>query len=258
MNYHELSIEERATIHVGRLHGMSQRAIAITLGRSPATISRELRCNINPGGTYHVAGAQRHMCQRRIVCRPRKKLLPGTELFDLVVDLLRRFFSPEQIAGKLRNMNIPSFEEAYICRETIYSAVYTLPVGELRKELIQCLRQSKSTRRLRVGGVDRRNHIPEMVNIHLRSPEIEDRLMPGHWEGDLINGKANAAAVGTLNERTDADQAATSAVEGFSAAPNRILLAVRKRFHWKCPIEVMTEVMGKAMTMQHDAPASIQ
>lgn len=342
MNYHELSIEERATIQVGRLHGMSRRAIALTLGRSPATISRELRRNTGPGGTYHVAVAQGHMRRRRIACRPRKKLLLGTELFDLVVDLLRRFFSPEQIAGKLRSMNIPSFEDAYICRETIYSAVYALPVGELRKELIQCLRQGKSTRRPRVGGVDRRNQIPEMVNIHLRPPEIEDRLMPGHWEGDLIKGKANASAVGTLNERTSGylmliklnDATATSAVEGFSAALNRMPLAMRKsmtydqgremtrhaeitqktgvaiyfcdphspwqrgsneninglirqylpkgtdlsvcsqeqldaiayelnirprkRFNWKCPIEVMTEVMGKAMTMQHDAHSSIQ
>jgi IS30 family transposase len=121
MKYHELCIEERATIQVGRVHGISQRAIALTLGRSPATISRELRRNTNPGGTYHVAVALTlsHMCQRRVACRPRKKRLPGTELFELVVDLLRRFFSPELIAGKLHSMNIPSFEDAYICRETI-------------------------------------------------------------------------------------------------------------------------------------------
>src|SRR3546814_15657688 len=82
----------------------------------------------------------------------------------------------------------------------------------------------KTTRRPRSGGVDRRGQIPEMVSIHVRPPEIEDRLMPGHWEGDLIKGKANASAVGTLNERTSGylmliklnDATATSAVEGFS------------------------------------------
>ena len=68
------------------------------------------------------------------------------------------------------------------CRETIYNAIYALPVGELRKELIICLRQSKTTRRPRYGGVDRRGLIPEMVSIHVRPPEIEDRLMPGYWE----------------------------------------------------------------------------
>ncbi len=68
-----------------------------------------------------------------------------------------------------------NFEEAYVCRETIYNAIYALPVGQLRKELIQCLRQGKSTRRRRSGGAGRRGQIHEMVSI-------EDRLMPGHWE----------------------------------------------------------------------------
>jgi IS30 family transposase len=256
--------------------------------------------------------------------------------------MLRERLSPEQIAGKLRSMNIPSLREAYVCRETIYNAIYALPVGELRKELIICLRQSKTTRRPRSGGVDRRGQIPEMVSIHVRPPEIEDRLMPGHWEGDLIKGKANASSVGTLVERTSGylmlvkmnDATATSAMEGFSAALNRMPLAMRKsmtydqgremarhaeitqrtgvaiffcdphspwqrgsneninglirqylpkgtdlsvhsqeeldaialqlnmrprkRFDFKCPVEVMGEVMQKAMAMQHDAPASIQ
>src|SRR3546814_15751187 len=88
-----------------------------------------------------------------------------------------------------------------------------------------CLRQGKTTRRPRSGGVDRRGQIPEMVSIHVRPPEIEDRLMPGHWEGDLIKGKANASSVGTLVERTSGylmlvkmnDATATSALAGFSA-----------------------------------------
>jgi IS30 family transposase len=268
-------------------------------------------------------------------------LLPGSELFELVIVLLRQRFSPEQIAGKLRSMSIPSFEDAYVCRETIYNAIYALPVGELRKELIICLRQGKSSRRPRSGGVDRRGQIPDMVSIHVRPPEIEARLMPGHWEGDLIKGKGNASSVGTLVERTSGylmlvkmrDATATSAVEGFSAALNRMPLAVRKsmtydqgremakhaeitqntgvaiyfcdphspwqrgsneninglirqflpkgtdlsvhsqeqldaialqlnmrprkRFDFKCPIEVMGEVMQNAMAMRHDAPASI-
>src|SRR3546814_20111604 len=72
---------------------------------------------------------------------------------------------------------------------TLFRSIYSLPVGELRKELIIGLRQGKTTRRPRSGGVDRRGQIPEMVSIHVRPPEIEDRLMPGHWEGDLIKGK---------------------------------------------------------------------
>ncbi len=101
------------------------------------------------------------------VCCPARKLVPGNELFELITHLLRERFSPEQIAGKLRAMKM-NFEEAYVCRETIYNAIYALPVGELRKELIRCLRQGKSTRRPRSGGVDRRGQIPDMVSIHMR------------------------------------------------------------------------------------------
>lgn len=98
----------------------------------------------------------------------------------------------------MRRMKIPNLRDAYVCRETIYKAIYALPVGELRKELIICLRQGKTARRPCSGGVDRRGQIPEMVSIHVLPPEIEERLMPGHWEGDLIKGKGNASAVGTL------------------------------------------------------------
>ncbi|SJZ95292.1 hypothetical protein SAMN02745127_01647 [Oceanospirillum multiglobuliferum] len=114
-----------------------------------------------------------------------KKLAQGNELFDLVILMLRQRFSPQQIAGNLKRMKLPGYEDSYVCRETIYNAIYALPVGELRKELIHCLRQGKATRRPRPGGVDRRGQIPDMVSIHLRPPEVEDRLMFGHWEVDL-------------------------------------------------------------------------
>lgn len=156
MSYHELSVEERSNIQVGLLRGMSQRAIARMLNRSPSTISREIRRNRSTQGDYITQHAQRAMRERRIPCRPRQKLVPGNELFELVIHLLRKRFSPEQIAGKLRAMEFPNFEDAYVCRETIYNAIYALPVGELRKELIICLRQGKTTRRPRSGGVDRR------------------------------------------------------------------------------------------------------
>src|SRR3990167_2216348 len=235
MSYTELSVEERATIQVGQYQGLSQREIARMLGRSPSTISRELRRNRSLNWRYVAHVAQAHTRERRKVCRPARKLVLGNERFELVLHLLRERFSPEQIAGKLRVMKI-NFEEAYVCRETIYKAIYAMPVGELRKELVQCLRQSKTTRRPRSGGVDRRGQIPEMVSIHVRPPEVEDRLMPGHWEGDLIKGKNNASAVGTLVERSSGylmlvkmnDATATSAVEGFSAALNGMPLAARK------------------------------
>lgn len=136
-----------------------------------------------------------------------------------------------------------------VSRETSYSAIYALPVGELRKELIHCLRQGKATRKPRRGQVDRRNQIPDMVSIHLRPPEVQKRELPGHWEGDLIEGKGNASAVGTLVELKSGylilakmnDATATAAVEGFSAALNRMPLAARKS---------MTYDQGREMT-QH-------
>ena len=235
MSYAELSIEERATIHIGQYQQLSQREIARLLGRSPSTISRELRRNRTSGQAYSACDAQALTRKRREVCRPARKLVLGSERFDLIIYLLRQYFSPQQIAGKLRLMKM-NFEDAYVCRETIYNAIYALPVGELRKELIQCLRQGKTTRRPRPGGVDRRGQIPEMVSIHVRPPEVEDWQMPGHWEGDLIKGKENASAISILVERTSGylilvkmrDATATSAVEGFSAALNSMPLAVRK------------------------------
>ncbi len=96
-------------------------------------------------GGYSARVAQQQMQARRQACRPVRKLLPGSERFELVAHMLRERLSPGQIAGKLRSMNIPSLKDAYVCRETIYNAIYALPVGELRKELIICLRQSKTS-----------------------------------------------------------------------------------------------------------------
>lgn len=236
MSYVELSIEERATLQVSRAQGMSIRQVAAAMERSPSTICREIQRNQKPGARYCARHAQQMRQQRRVVCRPDHKLLPGSERFELVAYLLRQRLSPEQIAGRLKTMDIPNLKEAYVCRETIYDAIYALPVGQLRKELIHCLRQGKSTRKPRRGAVDRRGQIPDMVSIHLRPPEAEKREMPGHWEGDLIKGKNNASAVGTLVELSSGyvmlakmnDATATSAVQGFSAALNRMPMTARK------------------------------
>ena len=244
--YTELSIEERAVIQVSLSMGISQRGIAKKLKRSPSTISREIKRN-SVNSEYTAQRVQQIRCSKRQVCRLSKKLVLGEELFEIVIEMLQDKFSPEQIAGHLRNMNTTNDKDRYVCRETIYNAIYALPVGELRKELIICLRQGKSTRKPRTGGVDRRNQIPDMVSIHVRPPEVEDRLVPGHWEGDLIKGKNIASAVGTLVERSSGyltlvkmnDATATSAVEGFSTALNRMGLRLRKS---------MTYDQGREMT----------
>ena len=156
MPYIELSIEERASIQVERAQGMSLRHIARLLGQAPSTISREKRRNQMTQNGYCARNTQHQREKRRVVCRPTRKLLPGTEQFDLIVHMLRRRLSPEQISGKLKTMKLPDLRDAYICRETIYTAIYVLPVGLLRKELIHCLRQGKTTLKPRRGEVDRR------------------------------------------------------------------------------------------------------
>jgi IS30 family transposase len=133
MSYKELSLEERISIQLGQLQGLSQRAIAQMLDRNPSTISRELCRNGVAALSYSASQAHQKMRQRRTVCRPARKLEPVTELFDLVVYLLRQRFSPQQIAGKLRRMEFSKLEDVYVCRETIYNAIYAWPVGELRK-----------------------------------------------------------------------------------------------------------------------------
>ena len=119
--------------------------------------------------------------------------------------------------------------------ETIYTMIYAQPKGELRRELIACLRQGRSTRKPRSGGQDRRGGIPDMVSIHVRPPEVDDRQMPGHWEGDFIKGKNNASSVGVLVERVSRlvllakmdDATAESALKGFSDKLNSIAAPMR-------------------------------
>ena len=120
--------------------------------------------------------------------------------------------------------------------KTIYNAIYVHPRGELKRELIACLRHHNQSRKPRSRGTDRRGQIPDMQSIHIRPPEIEDRAIPGHWEGDLIKGAGNRSSVGTLVERTTGfvvlakmDNATTKAVvDSFSAVLNREPAVMRK------------------------------
>ncbi|BBG30462.1 IS30 family transposase [Zymobacter palmae] len=245
MSYCELTMTERSTLQVALAQQMSFRAIAKLLKRAPSTISSEVRRHARTRQHYQANKAQDNRHYRRLLCRPKRKLLPGKERFELITHMLKKYLSPEQIAGQLKTMDIPSLRDAYVCKETIYTAIYALPVGQLRHELIHCLRHGRSQRKPRTGGVDRRGQIPERVSIHLRPPEVHKRVIPGHWEGDLIKGKNNASAVGTLVELTSGyvmlvkmnGATATAAVEGC-AALNRMPLSLRK---------TMTYDQGKEM-----------
>jgi len=198
--YRQLQPEERVTLASLVLQKFSARAMSRVLSRSPSTISRELSRNGSPAG-YASASARLCVQRRRRQSRPGHKLHGEGLLFSVVSHFLHLRWSPEQIALTLAAV-YPKGHEHRVSRETIYNCIYAQPVGELKCELIATLRHAHSKRVPRSKGQDRRGQIPDMLSIHLRPPEIEDRQFPGHWEGDLIKGAANASAVGTLVERT--------------------------------------------------------
>ena len=229
--YTQLQPEERITLASLHQQGWSIRAM---LGRSPSALSRELRRNRCEAG-YASQPAQRAYEQRRIAVRPLAKLHPHGALWRVVCDLLSWRWSPQQIAATLRRMH-PDDPAWHVSHETIYNAIYAYPRGELKKQLIALLRQGKSSRRPRSTGQDRRGQIPEMVSIHVRPPEVNDRVIPGHWEGDLIKGAGNKSAVGVLVERSTRlvllckmpDASAESALAAFTAKLNLIAAPMRQ------------------------------
>jgi IS30 family transposase len=233
-HYKHLQPDERVALASLRLQGSGVGEIARALGRSTSTISRELRRN-RLGDIYQSPVAERLKAQRRQAARPAKKLATDTVLWPVVVSCLDWRWSPMQIARTLRRL-FPQKPELHVSHETIYTAIYATPRGELKRQLVRCLRQAKNTRRPRSNGEDRRGKLPDMLSIHVRPPEVNDRLMPGHWEGDLIKGAANQSAVGVLVERTTglvllakmADATAASALEAFTTKLNQIAAPWRK------------------------------
>ncbi len=252
-----LSIEERSFIMSERLRGSSCRWIATQLGRSPSTISREVRRGVSAEcPSYQARAAQQAYRIRRTASRRVRKLEASPALWSYVRDLLQLYLSPQQIAGRLRAMF--SEDPAHqVSHETIYAYIYAQPRGGLRKELIAHLRQHHKTRRRRSQGEDRRGQIVGMRSIHDRPLEIEGRTVPGHWEGDLIKGAFNRSAVGTLVERTSRyvllakmeGTDAQSALEGFT----RILRHVPR-----CMRQTLTYDQGKEMAKHQDLAKRLQ
>ena len=208
--YEQLSGEERGVIMAMKLQGQSARSIAKALVRAPSTISRELRRNdyraehgVSAIGRPRVAGgysARRAGLRARRVrrlARALPKLHPQSPLWSKVRGLLKCKLCPEQVAATLR-LQHPGERALQASHETIYTAIYAAPRGALRRELVALLRQGRGARRPRTRGSDRRGALKDIVSIHVRPPEASDRLLPGHWEGDLIKGAANRSAVGTL------------------------------------------------------------
>jgi len=186
-----LSEDERVQIADLRQAGAGVRAIAGRLGRSPSTISRELRRNRDPGGgRYRPFTAHKLAAQRR--ARPRAgKIARDEALRQFVQDRLEKRWSPQQISEALRT-KFPREAARHVVHETIYQALYRPELGGLSRELpARVLR----TRRRRPNG------ITAMTMIGQRPAEAAARTQPGHWEGDLITGASNRSAIGTLVDR---------------------------------------------------------
>ena len=192
-----LSLADREEISRGLSAGDPLRAIARQLGRAPSTIAREVKAN---GGRSHYRAVRAHHGAYERARRPKTPKLAGGPLCTQVTVWLEEWWSPEEIARRLR-IEFPDDPTMWVSHETIYQSLFVQGRGELRRELSRCLRTGRAQRRPQ-GRVERRGHIPNMVMISERPAEVADRAVPGHWEGDLIIGKGGRSAVGTLVERT--------------------------------------------------------
>ena len=205
-----LSLDEREVIAIRLAQGVCNADIAVELGRDRSTIGREVKRNANPFKSashrtrppYLAGRAQRRADTRKPRPKPAKlRADVNAELHDYVQTKLTLTWSPEQIAERLP-VDFPDRPEMRVSPETIYQAIYVQSRGALKRELASCLRTGRAVRRPKRSSTARRPRVPAELLISERPAEVEDRAIPGHWEGDLIIGKDNGSAVGTLVERT--------------------------------------------------------
>jgi len=242
-NYSHLTEDKRLVLESMRLHGFSMRAIAEKLGVSASTISREIKrsgAGGKDGWYFAIKGQGARTAARKRAGHSRRKL--GADVsspaWRHVLSGLRVGWSPEQVAGKLKLDSAGAADSTAftVSHETIYCAIYAMPRGTLRTELVTLLRRSHSGRLPRARGTARFTGVQHMTPIALRPPEVCARIVPGHWEGDLIKGAANRSAVGTLTERTSRyimlakldGGDATSSLEGFTRRLRTVPESLRK------------------------------
>jgi transposase, IS30 family len=223
-----LSFCEREEIALARARGESMRLIARRLERSASTVSRELRRNADRrGGGYRATRA--HALAYERASRPKPaKLATNLALRAKVEQDLAQRYSPEQIAGRLR-VEFPDQPEMWVSTETIYQSLYVQSRGALRRELTRCLRTGRALRQPGRRTGQRKNRIPNMINISQRPPEANERAVPGHWEGDLLIGRRNATAIATLVERSTGYAMLVQLPEGYKPEQVAPALAAKVR-----------------------------
>jgi transposase, IS30 family len=234
--FSQLSESDRWLMDSMLAQGQSQASVARAVGVHPCTISRERKRGLLPGCDryFAVVGESHRSDARARAGLARRKLGQdrGSPYWQLVLPWLHLGWSPEQIAGRLKLMP----ESPSISHETIYCAIYAMPRGALRTELVSLLRKSHAGRLPRARGSSRFTGLQNMTPIALRPPEVAARIVPGHWEGDLIKGARNLSAVGTMIERTSRfvmlaqldNAGADSTLAGFSRRLRTVPDSLRK------------------------------
>ena len=233
-----LTLAQREEIALGRARGDSIRAIAAVIGRSPSTVSRELRRNADGLGRYRATSAHARAYHRASRPKP-AKLLSNLRLRGMVEADLAKKYSPEQIAGRLK-VDFPDQPEMQVSTETIYQSLYVQSRGALKRDLTRYLRTGRAVRRPSRKVGQRKNRIPNMINIAERPAEADGRAVPGHWEGDLIIGRKNLSAIGTLVERTTNYTMLLHLPDGYTPELVRDALAAK--------IKTLPEVLRASLT----------
>ncbi len=192
-----LTLADREEISLGVGRGETFSAIAGRLGRAVSSVSREVAANGGRDG-YRAWRAHRRAHER--ARRPKTPCLADGRLAGQVTQWLKQWWSPEEISRRLR-IEFPDDPMMWVSHETIYQSLFVQGRGELRRELTRCLRTGRTKRRPQ-GRNEYRGQLPGMVMISERPAEVDDRAVPGHWEGDLLVGQNGRTAVGTLVERS--------------------------------------------------------
>jgi len=248
-----LSLQERVDIRLGLEQRLSVRCIARNLERHPSTISREVTAN---GGRCAYQPLAAHRRAELNARRPKPtKLGSNPQLRARVIADLEKLWSPQQISTRL-GVEFGDDDTMRVSHETIYKSLYVQGRGELRRELARCLRTGRA-RRVPRGRLEKRGRIPGMIMISERPPEVEDRAVPGHWEGDLLIGKNGKSAIGTLVERSTrfvmlfplrggktAEKVRTGMTETIQALPN----VLRRTLTWDHGREMSQHVKFKVDT----------
>jgi IS30 family transposase len=269
-----LTFEDRVEIEIGVRTNESLRSIGRRLGRPASTIKNEIdvnatkNCSDGRKSGYrrkNAFGARQSgktarvdyramLAQARSEVRARRpktgRLAVNDRLREQVQTRLEDFHSPAQIAVRLRR-EFPDDPEMWVSHETIYQSIYVQGRGNLRRDLHRCLRTGRALRKPQRRSGERRGRIPDMVNISERPPEVHDRAVPGHWEGDLIIGAGQQSAIGTLVERSTRftlllhlpdTHGATAVQEAIVAKMAALPAILRKTLTWDQGIEMRNHV----------------